>query len=316
MQPLSGACCLYRVLQDLQGPAAEGRRGAKLFDLFPQAGNKAHFIELDSRGAPIHVAVIAALAACMAGAPTHTAGNVERVLRALQGYMRSSGEHARGMYLQTWQSSAQTPPGGTGASMWRGTCRRAGRSPKSSTPTACVLVLAALLLPRQNALCGGYTMVFFCSAEAGTLQVIVQHCVLCLTRSQMPSGTGERAHPAEQGGAHAVAAAGRPRQLRAGRARACLAPAHALRGGGPGAEERRLLGGGQGRDPGGPARAAGHAAAPRRSAARALPGGAAPAARGRPGPRPSAPPSLPDGGPEREPILRADRAQPPEAVDG
>ena len=117
MQPLFGACCLYRVLQDLQGPAAEGRRGAKLFDLFPQAGNKAHFIELDSRGAPIYVAVIAALAACMAGAPTHTVVIIERVIHALQGCMRSSGEHARGMCLETGKFSAQTPPGGTGASM-------------------------------------------------------------------------------------------------------------------------------------------------------------------------------------------------------
>ena len=56
IQPPSGACCLYRVLQDLQQPAADGRRGAKLFDLFPQAGNKAHFIELDSSGAPIRIA--------------------------------------------------------------------------------------------------------------------------------------------------------------------------------------------------------------------------------------------------------------------
>ena len=63
----------------------------------------------------LHAAVAATHNACMAGAPTHTAGNVERVIHALQGCMRSSGEHARGMYPQTGKFSAQTPPGGTGA---------------------------------------------------------------------------------------------------------------------------------------------------------------------------------------------------------
>ena len=73
MQPLFGACCLYRVLQDLQGPAAEGRRGAKLFDLFPQAGNKAHFIELDSTGGPIRVASCSYCSpGCMHGGRSHT----------------------------------------------------------------------------------------------------------------------------------------------------------------------------------------------------------------------------------------------------
>jgi hypothetical protein len=40
------------VLVDLQPGAAAQRRGVKLFTLFPEVHNAAHFLELDNSGAP------------------------------------------------------------------------------------------------------------------------------------------------------------------------------------------------------------------------------------------------------------------------